>query len=100
MTGMLLPIVGALFAIISCAFFRLGIVNLPFPAGNAGVGDHPHFFIVIGFLSGFSERFTRGLLGSLENTVVASHVEQQTVADSSGMKNTFTKTQEVLQSKT
>jgi hypothetical protein len=97
MTGMLLPIVGAIFAAISCAMFRSGIINFAFAGSAAPVGD-TYFYMVLGFLSGFSERFTRGLLGSAEDAfTVARRTQQQTIANASGAVVSTAKTEEVLQ---
>ncbi len=61
MTGMMLPAVGAFFAFVSGAMFFSGMIADKL--GGADVtGGSPYVFIVIGFLSGFSERFTRGML--------------------------------------
>ena len=81
MTGVVLPLVGVVFASVTCALFASNLINFSFAAGS----DHSpvlhtntHFFIVIGFLSGFSERFTRGLLGSAEQSLMTSRSEAQT----------------------
>lgn len=74
MTGAMLPLVGALFGAVTCALFASGIVNFQFAnpgAAVTGIGN-PYFYIVIGFLSGFSERFTRGLLGRAENGITGT----------------------------
>jgi hypothetical protein len=61
MTGLMLPAVGAFFAFVSGAMFASGMIAEKL--GGADVtGGSPYVFIVIGFLSGFSERFTRGML--------------------------------------
>lgn len=74
MTGAMLPLVGAIFGAVTCALFASGIVNFQFANPGAAVQgiDNPYFYIVIGFLSGFSERFTRGLLGRAENGVTGT----------------------------
>jgi len=70
-TGAILPLVGAIFGGVTCALFASGMINFQFATGDAAQGiDNPYFYIVIGFLSGFSERFTRGLLGGAENAVI------------------------------
>ena len=61
MTGAMLPLVGGIFGAVTCALFASGIVNFQFANAGAAIST-PYFYVVIGFLSGFSERFTRGLL--------------------------------------
>lgn len=98
MTGAMLPIVGGIFACVTCALFASGIINFNFAnntanAVNSASGessmkaavraaaiDNIYFYVVVGFLSGFSERFTRGLLGTAEQTVSSSMLTKQTVA--------------------
>jgi hypothetical protein len=74
MTGIMLPIVGAVFASVTCALFASEIINFSFASANnkEALWNNSYFFIVIGFLSGFSERFTRGLLSTAENVVTRS----------------------------
>jgi hypothetical protein len=74
MTGAMLPLVGAIFGAVTCALFSSGIVNFQFanPAATVKGIESPYFYVVIGFLSGFSERFTRGLLGRAENAVTGT----------------------------
>jgi len=81
MTGVVLPLVGVVFASVTCSLFASNLINFSFALGS----DHSpmlhtniYFFIVIGFLSGFSERFTRGLLGSAEQSLMTSRSEAQT----------------------
>jgi hypothetical protein len=77
--------------------FRSGIINFAFAGSAAPVGD-TYFYMVLGFLSGFSERFTRGLLGSAEDAfTVARRTQQQTIANASGAVVSTAKTEEVLQ---
>src|SRR5215475_7145807 len=80
MTGMMLPFVGAVFASVTCAVFQSGIVNVGAAVGNNSL---PYFFIVIGFLSGFSERFTRGLLGAAESSLTTLS-EKKTTRQTNG----------------
>jgi hypothetical protein len=87
MTGVVLPLVGVVFASVTCALFASNLINFSFAVGSAhsAVGSahspvlhtNTYFFIVIGFLSGFSERFTRGLLGSAEQSLMTSRSEAQ-----------------------
>jgi hypothetical protein len=77
MTGFMLPIVGAVFAAITCSIFASGIINFSFAGGTGSLPPKgPYFYMVVGFLSGFSERFTRGLLGSAENAISAGWPEK------------------------
>jgi hypothetical protein len=88
MTGFMLPLVGAVFASVSCALFASGIINFDFAAtDHAGTLSNPHFYIVIGFLSGFSERFTRGLLGRAEDLVTAANKTEVKATDPSSGKS-------------
>jgi hypothetical protein len=96
MTGMLLPIVGGVFATVSCAIFRSGVISFFSPTNSS---NDVYFYIVIGFLSGFSERFTRSLLVSLED-LTATRRQQQTMVDpSSGVTKTDEKIVEVRKTK-
>jgi hypothetical protein len=80
MTGVVLPLVGVVFASVTCALFTSGLINFSFAVGSERTPllDNTYFFIVIGFLSGFSERFTRGLLGSTEQSLMTTRSEAQT----------------------
>ena len=71
MTGAMLPLVGGTFAAVTYALFASGIINFQF-AGNAPQTIDPRFYWVVGFLSGFSERFTTGLLVKAEPLVAGS----------------------------
>ena len=70
LTGLLLPVVGIAFACVTCALFNSGIVTFPLASGKTL--DNPYFYVVIGFLSGFSERFTRNLLSTTETALSAT----------------------------
>ena len=80
MTGAVLPFVGVVFASVTCAIFESGLFNFSSAVGSNGkpLLDNINFFIVIGFLSGFSERFTRGLLGTAERSLTTTLSEEQT----------------------
>ena len=81
MTGVVLPLVGVVFASVTCALFASNLINFSFAVGSANsplLTNNTYFFIVIGFLSGFSERFTRGLLGTAEQSLMTSRSEDQT----------------------
>ncbi|WP_114395188.1 hypothetical protein [Oleisolibacter albus] len=65
-TGLLQPILGMLFACVIAAIFLSGIVNLA-PETRSSTS---YFFIVIGFLSGFSERFAKGIIGRTEDNIL------------------------------
>jgi hypothetical protein len=82
MTGFMLPFVGAIFAGVTCAIFASGIINFSFAneGGNLQTIRNPYFYVVIGFLSGFSERFTRGLLGTAESVIASSAQRVSSVA--------------------
>jgi hypothetical protein len=86
MTGVVLPVVGVVFASVTCALFASGMINFSFAVGS----DHrpllanTYFFIVIGFLAGFSERFTRGLLGTAEKSLMTTHSTAQTTLRTAG----------------
>lgn len=69
-TGGILPIVGVLFACVASAIFSSGMISFQFAGGSAEQLS-PDFFVVLGFLAGFSERFMRGLLGQVEDRVNA-----------------------------
>ena len=56
MTGMVLPLVGVVFACVTWALFTSGLINFSFAVGSEQVplAKNTSFFIVVGFLSGFS----------------------------------------------
>ena len=58
------PIIGGIFALVVGALFSAKIISI-------SVGGSPDlstwFYVVIGFLAGFSERFTRNLLNVAES---------------------------------
>jgi hypothetical protein len=62
-TGALLPVVGASFAILSYSILASNLFQVS-AVGNSliAVDSNLYLAIVIGFVSGFSERFTRGML--------------------------------------
>jgi hypothetical protein len=66
MTGALLPVVGATFALISYAIFSAKILEVLTSGTSLTAADSGLYVaIVIGFVSGFSERFTRGMLDKI-----------------------------------
>lgn len=72
-TGFCLPVVGGAFGFVTYALFASGLIG--FPVGDTGGPTTPdawQFYVVIGFLSGFSERFTRGLLDGTANVLSKS----------------------------
>src|SRR5262249_54532703 len=68
LTGLSLPIIGGVFAAVTASLFASKIINFSIQAPADNAAFNTELFIVIGFLSGFSERFTRGLLTAAENT--------------------------------
>jgi len=98
MTGMLLPIVGGVFAIVSCAMYRSHVISFLSPA-TIDKDTGMYFYIVIGFLSGFSERFTRSLLVSLEDLTATRRQQETTVDPSSGVTKTDEKIVEIHKTK-
>lgn len=86
MTGVVLPFVGVVFASVTCALFASGMINFTFAVGSdtTPLLKNTHFFIVIGFLSGFSERFTRGLLGTTAKSLMTTRSEEQTTLRTDG----------------
>lgn len=67
MSGAVLPIVGVIFAVVACGIFASGLISSSAISGRAEIGVY--FYVVLGFLSGFSERFVRDLLGTIEGRV-------------------------------
>jgi hypothetical protein len=62
--GVTQPIIGGIFAFVVGALFSARIINI----GVGGASDlSTWFYVVIGFLAGFSERFTRNLLNVAES---------------------------------
>jgi hypothetical protein len=62
--GVTQPIVGGIFAVVVGALFSAKIINI----SVGGASDlSTWFYVVIGFLAGFSERFTRNLLNVAES---------------------------------
>lgn len=67
-TGGVLPVVGAIFGVVVCALFASGIIGTslvpePATAETATI----YFYMVAGFVAGFSERFARGLVDIFES---------------------------------
>jgi len=93
MTGVVLPLVGVVFACVTYALFTSRLINFSF-----AVEDNTSLFIVVGFLSGFSERFTRGLLGSVEQSLMTTRSEAQTSlrTDDGATLNKVTQTTNVI----
>jgi hypothetical protein len=58
------PIIGVFFAFVLGALFSAKIINISI-GGSSGLS--PWFFVVLGFLAGFSERFTKKLLNVAES---------------------------------
>jgi len=83
LSGTTLPIVGGIFAAVIASLLASKIINF----GTSGAdGLSIWLFIVIGFLAGFSERFTRNLLSIAENQFSRSSGRvdpQQTITQSS-----------------
>jgi hypothetical protein len=67
-TGIALPLIGGVFAMVIAAVFRTGIVSTALTEPQPGT-DFPYFYVVIGFLSGFSERFAGNILGRAEDGI-------------------------------
>jgi hypothetical protein len=63
LSGATLPIVGGIFASVIASLLTSGIINFG-ERGAAGLSVY--HYVVIGFLAGFSERFTRNLLNIAE----------------------------------
>jgi hypothetical protein len=85
MTGIMLPLIGAIFAFVLSAVIVSGIINLELGAGGpklTGSQASPYVFIVIGFLAGFSERFARGMFERVETLI--GGVEKPLPATSGG----------------
>ncbi|MDR3494135.1 MAG: hypothetical protein P4L82_05995 [Ancalomicrobiaceae bacterium] len=74
-TGASLPFVGGIFAAVTAALFDSHIINLSAGVTAAGTGFNLKLYIIIGFLAGFSERFTRNLLKVFENRVTGEAAE-------------------------
>ncbi len=85
-TGFCLPFVGLVFAVVTSALFSSHIINIGMNGAPSDATDPGFpFYIVIGFLSGFSERFTKGLLGAAESGLAPTHgASQNTFRDGSG----------------
>jgi hypothetical protein len=69
LTGFTLPLVGGIFAAVTASLFSSNIINVNVREVAAAGPPNLYLFFVIGFLAGFSERFTRGLLHTAENTL-------------------------------
>ena len=62
--GVTQPIIGGIFAFVVWALFSAKIIDI----SVGGASDlSTWFYVVIGFLAGFSERFTRNLLNVAES---------------------------------
>lgn len=72
LTGATLPLVGGAFGAVIAALLAANVVNISFgtePGGNSG---NIWLYVVIGFLSGFSERFSRSFLNMAEGRLGAA----------------------------
>lgn len=100
MTGVMLPLVGAIFASVTCALFASGIINFNFaanPGSAAGAVSNPYFYVVVGFLSGFSERFTRGLLGTAEKALSSTtRVQAENITTKEGSATVVTEVKKTV----
>lgn len=87
MTGISLPIVGAIFGAFVAALFSAKVVNVSLGEGGFGIWA----FVAIGFLAGFSERFSRGFVQMAEKRLGGSEdVQPMSVA---AAQTTVTKTE-------
>jgi len=81
LTGATLPLVGGAFGAVIAALLAANVVNISFgsvPGGNVWL------YVVVGFLSGFSERFSRSFLNMAENRLgAAAERANETVAPGS-----------------
>jgi len=64
LTGATLPVIGGIFGAFVAALLSSKVVNI---AVDGGDGGNVWLYLVIGFLSGFSERFSRGILRIAED---------------------------------
>ena len=100
MTGAMLPLVGAVFASVTCALFASGIINFNFaadPGSPAKALSNPYFYVVVGFLSGFSERFTRGLLGTAEKALSSTtRVQAENITTRDGTATVVTEVKKTV----
>jgi hypothetical protein len=62
-TGLFAPSIGMILSIVSVSILKSQLLNINF---TNDASESTSFYIVIGFLSGFSERFTTGLLRRIE----------------------------------
>lgn len=69
LTGATLPLVGGAFGAVIAALLAANIVNISF--GNVP-GGNIWLYVVVGFLSGFSERFSRSFLNMAESRLAAA----------------------------
>lgn len=58
------PLVGLVFGGLVYVLFESGLVGIPVPDG-----DEVYFFIALGFIAGFSERFAPDLVANTEQNV-------------------------------
>jgi len=95
MNGVVLPLVGVVFACVTYALLTSDLISFSFPVKN-----NISFCIVLGFLSGFSERFTRGLLGSVEQSLMTTRSEVHTTlrTDDGATLDNVTKTTKDIKS--
>lgn len=69
LTGATLPLVGGAFGAVIAALLAANVVNISF--GNVP-GGNVWLYVVVGFLSGFSERFSRSFLNMAEGRLTAA----------------------------
>ena len=75
--GGLRPLIGGAFALVIAFAFKSGVLHLPLRS-NHTTSEEQFAIIVIGFISGFSERFAKDTLAAAAATVVPSDSKAET----------------------
>ncbi|HET7044857.1 MAG TPA: hypothetical protein VFI37_08415 [Gaiellaceae bacterium] len=87
--GALRPLLGAVFGIALCAALASGLLDL-FKVPDQDLTQQLYFFLVIAFLAGFSERWTKGILVGIEGGAgaVPPHESKRAASSSEGAAGT------------
>jgi hypothetical protein len=77
LTGATLPLVGGISAAVVGAIFSADIININAGTESGVHGLNPWLYVVIGFLAGFSERFTRKVFRVAEDKLGIIGIDHQ-----------------------
>jgi hypothetical protein len=85
LTGLFKPVIGMAFGVFVYAALQSGLIPVKLPEQPSGGMDRaPFFFLVVAFLSGFSERFAGDIASSAEQAVTSADLSATVVAAPTG----------------